>query len=284
MALFGDGGRRELEKKAKAEGRLPPGQSLTLKWPVLHYGSIPVFDAARWDFQISGEVEEPKRLTWNEFRALPETETTSDFHCVTRWSRLDNRWKGVLFTDVMKLVKAKPVAKFASVLAEEGYTANIPLDDLLRPNVLFAFEHDGAPLTAEHGGPMRLIVPHLYGWKSVKWVRGFVLLDHDRLASGSATATTRTATRGRNSGTPEARDSRVEQRRPLRFRAGRLSPTNPRQLGIWLVDLDARLKWAPSDADSRRGNIAGDRAVLSNVHAAAYGRCQHFAGATTSPA
>src|SRR5947209_16652120 len=97
MALFGDSGeRRELEKKAKAEGRLPPGQSLTLKWPVLHEGSVPRFDPAKWDFKTSGQVEEPVRLTWEQFRALPQTETTSDFHCVTRWSRLDNRWKGVL--------------------------------------------------------------------------------------------------------------------------------------------------------------------------------------------
>ena len=110
MALFGDvGDRRTLEKKAQAEGRLPPGQSLTLKWPVLHYGSVPAFDAAKWDFKISGLVEAPVRLTWAEFGALPQTEVTSDFHCVTRWSRLDNRWKGVLFTDVMKLVKVKPV-------------------------------------------------------------------------------------------------------------------------------------------------------------------------------
>ncbi len=175
MALFGDSGdRRELEKKAKAEGRLPPGQSLTLKWPVLHYGSIPPFDPAKWDFKISGQVEEPVRLTWEEFRALPQTETTSDFHCVTRWSRLDN-------TDVMKLVKPKPEAQFALILAEEGYTANVPLADLQGPNVLFAFDHDGAPLAAEHGGPLRLVVPHLYGWKSVKWVRGLLLLDHDRL-------------------------------------------------------------------------------------------------------
>jgi DMSO/TMAO reductase YedYZ molybdopterin-dependent catalytic subunit len=182
MGLFGElGTRKELENKAKAEWRLPPGQSLTLKWPVLHYGSIPHFDPAKWDFQISGEVREPKRLTWNDFRALPQTETMSDFHCVTRWSRLDNRWKGVLFTDVMKLIKSKREAHFASILAEEGYTANVPLEDLLAPNVLFAFEHDGEPLAAEHGGPLRLIVPHLYAWKSVKWVRGFVLLDRDRL-------------------------------------------------------------------------------------------------------
>jgi DMSO/TMAO reductase YedYZ molybdopterin-dependent catalytic subunit len=182
MALFGElSERKELENKAKKEGRLPPGQSLTLKWPVLHYGSVPHFDAAKWDFRISGLVAEPRRLTWEEFRALPQAEVTSDFHCVTRWSRLDNRWKGVLFTDVMKLVHPKQDAKFALVLAEEGYTANVPLEDLLRPNVLFAFDHDGEPLTAEHGGPLRVIVPHLYGWKSVKWVRGFTLLDQDRL-------------------------------------------------------------------------------------------------------
>src|SRR5260370_9595460 len=165
MALFGDGGRRELEKKAKEEGRLPAGQSLTLKWPVLHYGSVPAFDAAKWDFKISGLVEEPVRLTWDEFRALPQTEVTSDFHCVTRWSRLDNRWKGVLFTDVMKLIKPKPGAEFALVQAEEGYTANVPLADLLRPAVLVTFEHDGEPLTAEHGGPTTRGVPTCYGWR-----------------------------------------------------------------------------------------------------------------------
>jgi len=182
MALFGDdGGRRAKEKQARQEGRLPPGQSLTVKWPVLHYGRVPEFDPARWDFKISGLVETPLRLTWDEFRALPRVESTSDFHCVTRWSRLDNRWKGVRFTDVFERAKVKPEAQYALVLAEEAYTSNIPLKDLLRPDVLFAFEHDGEPLTADHGGPLRLIVPHLYAWKSVKWVRGFMLLDHDRL-------------------------------------------------------------------------------------------------------
>jgi DMSO/TMAO reductase YedYZ molybdopterin-dependent catalytic subunit len=181
MGLFGDGDRRELEKKAKTEGRLPPGQSLTLKWPVLHAGDVPRFDAGRWDFKISGLVETARRLTWEEFRRLPQTEVTSDFHCVTRWSRLDNRWSGVLFTEVMKLVSVQPGARFALILAVEGYTANVPLQDLLRPDVLFAFNHDGEPLTAEHGGPVRLIVPQLYAWKSVKWVRGFTLLDHDQL-------------------------------------------------------------------------------------------------------
>ncbi|HUI51842.1 MAG TPA: sulfite oxidase-like oxidoreductase [Terriglobales bacterium] len=182
MTLFPDkGSRKELENIAKAEGRLPPGQSLTLKWPVLHAGSIPRFNSETWDFRIAGEVESPLRLSWSEFRALPQTETQSDFHCVTRWSRLDNHWKGVLFTDVLKLAKPKTAAAFALILAEEGYTANVPLKDLKSPDVLFAFEHDGEPLAAEHGGPLRLVVPHLYGWKSVKWVRGFELLDHDQL-------------------------------------------------------------------------------------------------------
>jgi DMSO/TMAO reductase YedYZ molybdopterin-dependent catalytic subunit len=181
MRIFDDGGRRVKEKQARAEGRLPPGQSLTLKWPVLHTGSIPRFNPATWDFRIDGLLETPLRLTCDQFRALPQTETTSDFHCVTRWSRLDNRWKGVLFSEVLGHVTLKPGAEFALVLAEEGYTSNVPLHDLLQPNVLFAFEHDGQPLAPEHGGPVRLVVPHLYAWKSVKWVRGLTFLDHDQL-------------------------------------------------------------------------------------------------------
>jgi len=176
-----EGDRRELEKQAKVDGRLPPGQSLTLKWPVLHYGSVPHFDEAKWDFKISGEVVTPLKLSWREFRALPQMEVTSDFHCVTRWSRLNNVWKGVLFSEVLKLAQPKPPVRHVLVLAEEGYTSNIPLEDLLRPNVVFAFDHDAVPLTGEHGGPVRLIVPHLYAWKSVKWVRGLMLLDEDRL-------------------------------------------------------------------------------------------------------
>ena len=139
MALFGrDGNRKELENLARREGRLPPGQSLTLKWPVLHYGGVPVFDPATWDFKISGEVEEPLRLTWEEFRALPQTEVVSDFHCVTRWSRLDNHWRGVLFTDVLKLVKPKPGAQFTLLLAEEGYDPQFgarPLKRLIQQRI-----------------------------------------------------------------------------------------------------------------------------------------------------
>ena len=177
--LFEGNERRQREQEMKREGRLPPGQSLTLKWPVLHYGSVPKFDAARWDFRVYGSVESSIRLTWNEFNALPKIETQSDFHCVTRWSRFDNRWRGVSVRDLLDLAKPKPEAAFVLVHAEQGYTANVPLADLQRSNVLLATHHDGQPLPADHGYPLRLIVPHLYAWKSVKWVRGFELLDAD---------------------------------------------------------------------------------------------------------
>ncbi len=168
-------------KKAKEDGRLPSGQSLTLKWPVLHNGSVPVFDADIWYFKITGMVEAQGRQSWDDFRALPQSDVKSDFHCVTRWSRLNNQWRGVLFTDVLKLMKPKPSAAFALVLAGGGYSTNKPLADLMRPDVLFAFEHDGAPFGAEHGEPLRLVVPHLFAWKSAKWVRGFMPLDYDQL-------------------------------------------------------------------------------------------------------
>ncbi len=177
--LFEGGDRRELERKKKQEGLLPPGQSLTLKWPVLHYGSVPRFDPATWDFRIYGLVESPVRFTWAEFNTLPKIELTSDFHCVTRWSRFDNKWTGVAFREVLKRVRLRPSAAYVLVHAEQGFTANVPFTDLDRDNVLFATHHDGEPLTAEHGYPLRLIVPHLYAWKSVKWVRAIEFLDHD---------------------------------------------------------------------------------------------------------
>jgi len=177
--LFEGNERKELERRMMQEGRLPPGQAATLKWPVLHYGSVPRFDPARWDFRIAGLVEQPVRLTWDEFNRLPKSTVTSDFHCVTRWSRFDNRWEGVLFRNVLKLVKLVPRAAYVLVHAEQGYTANVPLDDLDRDNVLFATHHDGQPLPPDHGYPLRLIVPHLYAWKSVKWVRGLEFYDHD---------------------------------------------------------------------------------------------------------
>lgn len=177
--LFEGNERKALERRMKEEGRLPPGQSATLKWPVLHYGSVPRFDEARWDFRIWGRVEEPVRLTWLEFNRLPKAELVRDFHCVTRWSRFDNRWQGVPFREVLKRARLKPQSGFVLVHAEQGFTANVPLADLDRDDVLFATHHDGEPLTADHGYPVRLVVPHLYAWKSVKWVRGLEFLDRD---------------------------------------------------------------------------------------------------------
>jgi len=177
--LFDGKERKELERKMREAGRLPPGQALTLKWPVLQYGSVPKFDPQAWDFRITGLVEQPLRLSWEEFNRLPTIEVTRDFHCVTRWSRFDNRWRGVPFSELLRLVKLQPRAGFVLVHAEQGYTANVPLPDLDRDDVLFATHHDGQPLTPEHGYPLRLIVPQLYAWKSVKWVRGIEFLDQD---------------------------------------------------------------------------------------------------------
>jgi DMSO/TMAO reductase YedYZ molybdopterin-dependent catalytic subunit len=192
--IFGESSeRKKLEQLRRSEGRLPPGQSLTLKWPVLHEGDVPRVDLRTWDFRVDGLVEKPLRLTWEEFNRLPQTEIQCDMHCVTHWSRFDNRFEGVLFTEVMKLVTPKPAspageparpaggpeARFAMMRGENGYAANLPLADLTKPTTIFAFQHDGEALSPEHGYPVRLIVPHLYLWKSVKWVRGFELTARD---------------------------------------------------------------------------------------------------------
>jgi DMSO/TMAO reductase YedYZ molybdopterin-dependent catalytic subunit len=177
--LFEGNERRELERKMKQEGRLPPGQSLTLKWPVLHYGSVPRFDPQTWDFRVYGMVESPLQFSWDEFNRLPRVQHTSDFHCVTRWSRFDNRWDGVAVQELLRRARPKPEAAYVLVHAEQGFTANVPLADLDREEVLLATHHDGQPLTGDHGFPLRLIVPHLYAWKSVKWVRSLEILDRD---------------------------------------------------------------------------------------------------------
>jgi DMSO/TMAO reductase YedYZ molybdopterin-dependent catalytic subunit len=179
--MFGqDSERKQLERAMREAGRLPPGQSLTLKWPVLHEGDVPLFDPRAWDFRITGLVERPVRFTWDEFSHLPMKEVVADMHCVTRWSRFDVRWEGVPFSEVMKRSGAKPEAKFVMVLAEQGYTSNVPLADLMRPTTLFALRHNGEPLAPEHGYPVRLVVPNLYAWRSVKWVRGIEFLAEDQ--------------------------------------------------------------------------------------------------------
>lgn len=174
MALFK---RHQLDPETAS--RVPPGQQLTVKWPVLHYGSVPKVDLAGWSFHIGGLVERPVSLTWDDFTALPRGKRHNDIHCVTRWSKLDNDWEGVAVREVLKLVTPQPAASHVLVQAEQGFTANLALSDFDREENLFALKHDGEDLTAEHGWPLRLVVPHLYFWKSVKWVRGLEFLDHD---------------------------------------------------------------------------------------------------------
>ncbi len=160
--------------------RVPPGQYMTEKWPVLHSGSIPRFDPARWDFRIFGEVEEPVRLSYQEFIALPRISVTCDIHCVTAWSKLGVTFEGVAAKTVLALAKVKPTAQFAMVHGEQGYEANLPIHYLQADDALFAYRADGKDLAPEHGWPLRLVVPRLYFWKSAKWARGLELITRDR--------------------------------------------------------------------------------------------------------
>jgi DMSO/TMAO reductase YedYZ molybdopterin-dependent catalytic subunit len=157
--------------------RVPPGQTLTAKWPVLTYGRTPRFDPARWSFRCFGLVEREVAWTWAELLALPRVTITSDVHCVTRWSRLDNRWEGVHAREILKRVQVRPQARYVMIHADPDYTTNLPLADLVDDDVLLALKHDGKDLPPDHGGPLRLVVPKLYFWKSAKWLRGFEFLD-----------------------------------------------------------------------------------------------------------
>jgi DMSO/TMAO reductase YedYZ molybdopterin-dependent catalytic subunit len=171
--------RGRAEKKVAAAGydpaRLPPGQYLTEKWPVLHAGSVPNTDLATWDFRVFGEVENPITLSWDELNALPKAENVQDIHCVTRWSRFDARFGGVHWREVAKLVRPTPSARFVVAHAEQGFTSNVPIEFLEDDNALLATEADGEPLTPEHGWPLRLVIPGKYFWKSAKWLRGIEL-------------------------------------------------------------------------------------------------------------
>jgi DMSO/TMAO reductase YedYZ molybdopterin-dependent catalytic subunit len=162
---------------AELAHRVPPGQVLTEKWPVLTYGVTPRFDPARWSFRCFGLVAEEVTWSWDQFRALPRVEVRCDIHCVTRWSRLDNRFEGVAIGEIMKRVRRDPAARFVRIHADPDYTTNLPLDELVQDDVVLALAHDGQPLSPEHGGPLRLVVPKLYFWKSAKWLRAFEFLD-----------------------------------------------------------------------------------------------------------
>ncbi|MEJ5240579.1 MAG: sulfite oxidase-like oxidoreductase [Anaerolineales bacterium] len=183
--------RRELEEKMRREGRLPPGQALTVKFPVLHYGPIPPFNPATWDFRVWGEVEEPRRWTWEEFNQLPRTRVVMDIHCVTRWSKFDTVWEGVSVRTLVEqgFIRLKPTARYVIQHAEYGFTANLPLEVVLQDNFLLATHFNGEPLTPEHGYPLRGVIGYIpgredlvttYFWKGAKWLRGLEFLPHDR--------------------------------------------------------------------------------------------------------
>ena len=157
----------------------PPGQFVTDRFPILTFGPTPRIGLDTWQFKIFGLVEQEITLDWQQFTDLPQVKLDAEFHCVTQWSKLQNTWEGILFTDVMKLVTPKPEAKYVMAHCYGGYSTNVALDVLLDDDVLFAHSHDGAPLTPEHGGPMRLVVPKRYGWKSAKWVNGIEFMAED---------------------------------------------------------------------------------------------------------
>jgi DMSO/TMAO reductase YedYZ molybdopterin-dependent catalytic subunit len=180
VPLFRTKAEQKLVERGLDPARLPPGQYLTEKWPVLHAGTVPDTDLATWDFRVFGEVEEPVTLTWEQLKELPSREVTVDIHCVTRWSRFDTSFRGVHWSELAKLVRPKPSAHFAVAHAEQGFTANLPLAALKDETALIAYEADGEPLTPEHGWPLRLMVPTRYFWKSAKWLRGVELRASDQ--------------------------------------------------------------------------------------------------------
>jgi DMSO/TMAO reductase YedYZ molybdopterin-dependent catalytic subunit len=192
MSDFDGPDRRKEEERLRKENRLPPGQALTLKFPVLHYGSVPTFNPTTWDFHVWGEVENEIRWTWYEFNQLPRTKLTIDLHCVTRWSKVDTEWEGVSVRTllVQGLIKIKPLAEFVMQHAEYGFTVNLPLEVLLQDNFLLATHYNGKPIETDHGYPLRGVVGAIPGredlqtpylWKGAKWLRGLEFMSRDRL-------------------------------------------------------------------------------------------------------
>jgi DMSO/TMAO reductase YedYZ molybdopterin-dependent catalytic subunit len=184
-------GRREQEQSVREMGRLPPGQSLTQRFPVLHYGPVPKFNPATWDLRVFGEVEEERRWTWEEFNKLPRTKVEMDIHCVTRWSKFDTEWEGVSIKTLVDegMIKLKPTARYLLQHCEYGFTVNIPVEIALADNFLLATHFDGQPLEPDHGYPLRGVIGNVVGaglktpyfWKGGKWVRGLEFLANDRL-------------------------------------------------------------------------------------------------------
>ena len=183
--------RRSIDEKVRREGRLPPGQAVTVKFPVLHYGPIPLFDPETWQFRIWGEIVEPRQWSWQDFNQLPRERLKMDIHCVTGWSKFDSQWEGVSVGRLVKdgLIKLKPEARFVLQHAEYGFTTNLPLDIILAENFIMATHFDGEPLTPEHGFPLRGVVGSIIGqpdleqpyfWKGAKWLRGLEFLKEDK--------------------------------------------------------------------------------------------------------
>ena len=211
--------------------RLPPGQSRTRKWPVLDASGPPVIDIASWQFRLGGRVARETAWDWEEFRKLPRIKVFADFHCVTRWSRLGNLWEGVSTRELLARAGGPaPGARYVTVYGyDRGWTTNLPLDDFLAEDALVALVHDGEPLTEEHGGPARLIVPRLYAWKSAKWVAGVELTDSDRarlLGAQRLPHARRPVARGaiRPVGSRQSCDSLPLLRRSMDPPAGRFGP------------------------------------------------------------
>ncbi|MGD2161994.1 MAG: sulfite oxidase-like oxidoreductase [Anaerolineales bacterium] len=175
-----DGKRRNLERQMKEQGRLPPGQSLTLKFPVLHHGAVPKTDLDAWTLRIFGSVEQERRWSWSEFLELPTKEIVCDIHCVTRWSKFNTTWEGVTFKTLVELAEVGPEARYVIAHCEQGYTTNLPLKAMLEEDVLLAYKYDGQFLTPEHGFPLRTLVPQRYFWKSAKWVRAIEFINEDQ--------------------------------------------------------------------------------------------------------
>ncbi|MEL7368384.1 MAG: sulfite oxidase-like oxidoreductase [Myxococcota bacterium] len=160
--------------------RLPPDQYEVAKWPVLDIGLSPIVPESKWKLTIDGAVKTSVTIDWTEMMALPQVEQDSDFHCVTKWSRFDMSWVGVRFSDVVALADPVDEATHAMIHGHDGYTTNVPLEEALKDDVLLAHHADGAPLTREHGGPIRMITPQLYAWKGAKWIKRIELMTEDR--------------------------------------------------------------------------------------------------------
>ena len=179
--ILGQRGKRQAEKLGIDPSRVPPGQYLSERFPVLTVGPNPDFDLSTWDFQLNGEVEDELQLSWQELNDLPQTDVVVDIHCVTRWSKLDTAWRGVLLRDLLERARVKPAGKYVMAYSDGGYTTNLPLEVVMDDDVLLAHTYDGKPLEPDHGAPLRLLVPKRYFWKSAKFLRKIEVMSEDRM-------------------------------------------------------------------------------------------------------